>query len=187
MALAAICVLASSASVPCTDDPSGTAYRGDLAETLSGRTCQAWTSQSPQQHSRTPSNYPNAGLEENYCRNPDNGFTAWCYTTDSAMRWEYCAVGDFSTQCTNPECYTITNGRDYRGSVSTTRNGLTCQNWTSQSPHGHSRTPANYPDAGLGNHNLCRNPDGENFAWCYTTDPSVRWQFCSIGERPESC
>lgn len=28
--------------------------------------------------------------------------------------------------------------------------------------------------------NLCRNPDGDTAPWCYTTDPSVRWEYCRI-------
>ena len=28
----------------------------------------------------------------NYCRNPTNGKTAWCYTMDPNKKWEYCAV-----------------------------------------------------------------------------------------------
>merc|ERR1719203_2246680 len=48
---------------------------------------------------------------------------------------------------------------DYRGTQSVTRSGKTCQEWTSQSPHAHSRTPGNYPSAGLGAHNQCRNPE----------------------------
>jgi len=33
--------------------------------------------------------------------------------------------------------------------------------------------------------NYCRNPDGENTMWCYTTDPDTRWERCKpleIGE-----
>ena len=68
-------------------------YRGTIAETESGTPCQAWSSQSPHTHDETPSNYPNSGLESNYCRNPDpeNWSRAWCYTT-MATRWEYCSV-----------------------------------------------------------------------------------------------
>jgi subtilisin-like proprotein convertase family protein len=71
---------------------------------------------------------------------------------------------------------------DYRGDISETAAGLRCQKWTSQAPNAHSRTPTNYPDAGLGDHNSCRNPDGDSGrAWCYNaegTDP--RWQYCDV-------
>eukprot|EP00658_Telonema_sp_P-2_P032222 TRINITY_DN23911_c0_g1_i1.p1 TRINITY_DN23911_c0_g1~~TRINITY_DN23911_c0_g1_i1.p1 ORF type:complete len:522 (-),score=130.83 TRINITY_DN23911_c0_g1_i1:43-1608(-) len=51
----------------------------------------------------------------------------------------------------------------------------------SQIPHRHSRTAQNYPATGLGDHNYCRNPDRESGgAWCYTTDPVKRWDFCDI-------
>ncbi|KAL5252043.1 hypothetical protein ACHWQZ_G015002 [Mnemiopsis leidyi] len=72
------------------------------------------------------------------------------------------------------------NGADYRGTVATTISGRTCQLWGSQVPHKHSRTESNYPFAGLGGHNYCRNPDDEEFPWCYTTDPLVRWEYCSL-------
>ena len=76
------------------------------------------------------------------------------------------------------------NGAYYTGNLNkasglTSSSGLTCQNWTSQSPHSHSRTARNYPNRGIGNHNYCRNPDGEPGLWCYTTDPSIRWQYCN--------
>ena len=69
------------------------------------------------------------------------------------------------------------DGRHYRGTQNRARNGRRCQRWTSQHPNGHSRTPQNYPNFGLGNHNYCRNPDGEPDIWCYTK-PHGRWDFC---------
>ena len=69
------------------------------------------------------------------------------------------------------------NGANYRGCQTTTRSGYTCQAWASQSPHSHTRTPANYPSSGLVS-NYCRNPDGEPTIWCYTTDPNKRWELC---------
>jgi hypothetical protein len=67
-------------------------YRGDVALTISGLTCQAWDSQAPHGHSLTPDDVPNAGLESNCCRNPDEEDAAWCYTTDPNVRWELCAA-----------------------------------------------------------------------------------------------
>uniref|UniRef100_A0A3B4B903 Kringle domain-containing protein n=1 Tax=Periophthalmus magnuspinnatus TaxID=409849 RepID=A0A3B4B903_9GOBI len=75
----------------------GIAYRGTVAVTESGKTCQSWSSQTPHKHNRTPDNYPckgtdKLGLDNNYCRNPDNERQPWCYTTDPETRWEYCSV-----------------------------------------------------------------------------------------------
>lgn len=66
----------------------------------------------------------------------------------------------------------------YRGCQTKTISGRTCQKWTVQTPHRHSRTPARYKSHGLGDHNYCRNPDGESYLWCYTTDTRKRWEFC---------
>merc|ERR1712194_339632 len=66
----------------------------------------------------------------------------------------------------------------YRGKQNKTKNGRHCQMWTSQSPHNHTRTPENYPNMGLDDHNFCRNPDGEHTIWCYTTDSDKRWEYC---------
>ena len=67
----------------------------------------------------------------------------------------------------------------YMGDISYTRSGRICQDWTSQTPHKHNRTPSNYKGKGLGSHNSCRNPDDEIGAWCYTTDPNIRWEYCA--------
>jgi len=77
----------------CVETLSGTkgaGYRGCQTKTRSGLTCQAWASQSPHGHSRTKAHYPSAGLDSNFCRNPDSEDTIWCYTTSSSKRWEYC-------------------------------------------------------------------------------------------------
>lgn len=28
--------------------------------------------------------------------------------------------------------------------------------------------------------NYCRNPDGDNSPWCFTTDPSMTWEYCNL-------
>jgi len=72
---------------------------------------------------------------------------------------------------------------DYRGTISTTKAGITCQRWDMQFPHEHDRTPENYPSSGLVE-NYCRNPDGEDKAWCYTTKAGIRWKYCDVPDCP---
>jgi len=67
--------------------------------------------------------------------------------------------------------------KDYRGCQTITRSGKLCQRWDSQEPHSHSRTPKRYSKSGLVE-NYCRNPDGEDTIWCYTTDDNDRWDYC---------
>ncbi|XP_049909709.1 antigen WC1.1-like [Epinephelus moara] len=99
LVLVLVLVLWSSASEPPTIVPemtcatgNGEMYRGRIAVTESGKTCQSWSAQTPHQHDRMPENYPHKGLDNNYCRNPDNWTMPWCYTTDSETRWEHCKV-----------------------------------------------------------------------------------------------
>ncbi|CAH2250846.1 plasminogen [Pelobates cultripes] len=166
----------------------GESYRGNIAVTVSGKTCQSWSSQAPHKHSRTPENYPCKNLERNYCRNPDGETMPWCYTTDSDSRWEYCEIPSCNAPTAGPsvpiapapglECYDG-SGSTYRGTTSLTVTGKKCQAWSSSIPHSHEKTPANYPNAGL-EKNYCRNPDNDKGPWCFTTDPSVRWEFCNL-------
>lgn len=70
--------------------------------------------------------------------------------------------------------------KEYRGTISVTTSGKTCQRWDEQAPHKHSRTRNDYPDANLVE-NYCRNPDNEpGGAWCYTTDEDTRWEYCDV-------
>lgn len=84
-------------------------------------------------------------------------------------------VGYGTVQCDE----TLQGDQDagYRGCQTKTRSGQYCQPWTHQKPHTQDRTPENYPDAGLVD-NYCRNPDGSDTIWCYTTNPNVRWELC---------
>merc|ERR1719482_103198 len=71
------------------------------------------------------------------------------------------------------------NGQDYIGCQYPTVSGYMCQNWLEQTPQSHSYIPDWYPDGHLGDHNFCRNPDGDSTIWCITTNPQVRWEFCT--------
>jgi len=70
---------------------------GNVATTVSGRTCQAWTSDSPHDHQYdSDSMYPDGSVSAagNKCRNPDHQWSGgvWCYTTDPDKRWEMCDI-----------------------------------------------------------------------------------------------
>ncbi|KAI5109033.1 hepatocyte growth factor-like protein precursor, partial [Silurus meridionalis] len=80
----------------------------------------------------------------------------------------------------------IGNGEDYRGHVSKTKTGRTCQQWWSKFPHDHKYTPSSTNGLEL---NYCRNPDGDNIGpWCYTTDPERRYESCNIPQcKDEVC
>merc|ERR1712150_126591 len=63
-----------------------------MGVTQSGKSCQKWTAQSPHKHDYTPDAHPGTGLgDHNFCRNPDEDTTIWCYTTEENTRWEFCA------------------------------------------------------------------------------------------------
>ena len=75
----------------------GTAYRGTIAKTVNGQTCQHWDSQSPHAHILTnPEYFPDENVlsAANYCRNPGGFHTEgpWCFTTDPKVEWEYCDI-----------------------------------------------------------------------------------------------
>ena len=83
------------AEVVCNPTSGGQFYVGHVSVTVSGRTCQAWSSQSPHAHANNQDHqFPDgsAAAAVNYCRNPDNIVGLWCYTTDPAVRWEACDV-----------------------------------------------------------------------------------------------
>ena len=84
------------------------------------------------------------------------------------------------------DCYTQSDGADYRGAANSTAKGIACQAWSNQWPQVHDRVHTNFPKAGLGGHNSCRNPDGEARPWCYTLGEE-RWDYCEVPPPQESC
>ncbi|XP_036911356.1 tissue-type plasminogen activator isoform X3 [Sturnira hondurensis] len=119
--------------------------------------------------------------------------------------WQALYFSDFVCQC--PEGYTgklcevdasatcyKDQGVTYRGTWSTAESGADCVNWNSSilawKPYNGRR-----PDAiklGLGNHNYCRNPDGDSKPWCYVFKAGkYSSEFCSTPvcskEKNEDC
>ena len=106
-------------------------------------------------------------------------------------------------------CYTEADGNDYRGTVSVNTNGEECAVWSDHKLNAayvrsfgasSTWTPENYPDAGLGGHNYCRNPDhgvGKcddkdcERPWCLHWEgekhKKLSWAYCDVGEPSASC
>ncbi|XP_028814074.1 hepatocyte growth factor [Denticeps clupeoides] len=175
---------------------NGESYRGPMDHTESGRECQRWDLDEPHRHTFHPKWFPGQGLKDNFCRNPNGRHRPWCYTTDPSVPWEYCSIKEcesvHAASDTTTSCY-HGRGEGYRGTVGVTPGGVICQRWDSQFPHQHSFTPQNYRCKDL-RENYCRNPDGRDLPWCFTTDPNVPVASCTNIPRcgaettdPEEC
>uniref|UniRef100_A0A672N913 Hepatocyte growth factor-like protein n=1 Tax=Sinocyclocheilus grahami TaxID=75366 RepID=A0A672N913_SINGR len=153
---------------------NGEDYRGQVDHTVSGKECQRWDQQYPHQHIYQPEKYPDKSLDDNYCRNPDASPVPWCYTTDPTMERESCDIRkcrDYTTNCFRGR------GEDYRGKVNETTSGIPCQRWDGQKPHEHPFFPKTYECKGL-EENYCRNPDGSEAPWCFTSLSEMRTALC---------
>merc|ERR1719213_1275714 len=90
-------------------------------------------------------------------------------------------IDDFDLSCYEES----DKGKSYKGLLTSTTSGRTCQNWSKTKPHEISIEPSN--ENGLGNHNYCRNPDSsEEKPWCYTMDPveDHKKELCEIPACP---
>ena len=88
----------------------GHEYMGTVSETVNGKKCQKWSSNTPHTISAKFSRdelFPDgsAAAAENYCRNPDmDPYGPWCFTMDPTDRWGRCVVplcSKSSDECTN--------------------------------------------------------------------------------------
>ena len=81
-------------------------------------------------------------------------------------------------------------GESYKGVISKTVSGYTCQRWDSRDSTAIEISPdpilnrSFYPafSTSPNDHNYCRNPDGDdNGPWCWidTTNPNEKWEYCS--------
>lgn len=73
------------------------------------------------------------------------------------------------------ECYNG-NGADYRGHVARTDKGTPCQMWSENELVNQDSNP----DADVGDHNFCRNPDGDTKPWCWVDNKRNVFGYCSI-------
>ncbi|XP_033737674.1 sushi, von Willebrand factor type A, EGF and pentraxin domain-containing protein 1-like isoform X2 [Pecten maximus] len=85
----------------CRLTQKGKEYRGDINSTVNGRVCQEWSDTTL--HSHRYAKFVDKEAR-NFCRNPDNEISPWCYTLDPDVRWEICPVPLCSSlnQCPPP-------------------------------------------------------------------------------------
>lgn len=169
-------------------------YRGTINVTKSGKACYRWDEADTssfanfslsgtmmvQSRSGILDNFFSLhGLEENFCRNPDNKTAAWCYTSSDPSSFEYCDVpfcrDDDDVFKPRRQCGSLSLFQaDYRGGVSYAANGTSCALWVnSKKAKENGHTADNFPWAGLAGAN-CRNPDlSQPVAFCYLKDDSI--------------
>jgi hypothetical protein len=110
---------------------------------------------------------------------PPPGAAGSCAQTEAGAAGSV-GIGDPSSGGNGQQVVGRCDQSDYRGTLNATKTGLQCQKWTAQQPHAHDRAPVQMPGKGLGDHNYCRNPDGQAASWCYTVDPNTRWEYCDV-------
>ncbi|XP_006873517.1 PREDICTED: coagulation factor XII [Chrysochloris asiatica] len=78
----------------------GLSYRGTAQTTLSGASCQPWSSEATFWNVSAEQEL-NWGLGRHaFCRNPDNDTRPWCFAlSGDRLTWEYCNL----TQCQDPD------------------------------------------------------------------------------------
>jgi hypothetical protein len=90
----------AKSKIPCFQSKTGKGrdYRGSLAYTTDGATCQRWTRRYPHDHTGIVTGNVTADLLEgignhNHCRNP-RGLRQrpWCFTMLRDVEWQYCDV-----------------------------------------------------------------------------------------------
>ncbi|CAG2228904.1 PLG [Mytilus edulis] len=74
------------------------------------------------------------------------------------------------------ECKITALGTEYKGLKNVTVTGIQCKKWTSNWP-----TESLFKEYVGDQENYCRNPDFTSGGpWCYTMDPTIRWQYCDV-------
>ncbi|XP_041644035.1 tissue-type plasminogen activator isoform X2 [Cheilinus undulatus] len=163
----------------------GEGYRGTWSTSNSRSDCINWNSTvlRGKRFTAKKNNAASLGLgNHNYCRNPDSDVTPWCYIfKGTQISWEACPVPkcpeDKYQECVQG------SGQSYRGTVSVTKSGHSCLPWDSPALR-RKLNNAWKPEAleqGLGSHNFCRNPDGDEGPWCHTyKNMKLTWDLCDI-------
>ncbi|XP_078141313.1 tissue-type plasminogen activator isoform X1 [Centroberyx gerrardi] len=163
----------------------GGGYRGTWGISRTGAECINWNSTSLRGR-RFTAKRPDAsslGLgNHNFCRNPDNDDTPWCYIyKGTQIDWEFCSL----PKCPEDkyqECV-LGSGPSYRGTTTVTKSGSRCLPWDSPliKRKFYNAWRSDALELGLGSHSYCRNPDGDDGPWCHIyKNLQLTWELCDI-------
>ncbi|XP_011357574.1 factor VII-activating protease [Pteropus medius] len=100
-------------------------------------------------------------------------FTCTC---PSQFKGKFCEIG-------SDDCY-VGDGYSYRGKASKTVNQHSCLHWNSNlllQQH-YNMFMEDAEAHGIGEHNFCRNPDGDKKPWCFikVNNEKVKWEYCDV-------
>ncbi|XP_072307111.1 prothrombin [Eucyclogobius newberryi] len=73
----------------------------------------------------------------------------------------------------------IGKGLSYEGNMNITKSGRACQRWSGSYPHPIIRE-FNVSENPQLQENFCRNPNHQDQPWCFTRDPTVQKEACSV-------
>ncbi|XP_029296170.1 tissue-type plasminogen activator isoform X1 [Cottoperca gobio] len=163
----------------------GEGYRGTWSISHSGAECINWNATSLRGKKFTAKKMDASILglgNHNFCRNPDNDSTPWCYIyKGTQITWDFCSM----PKCQEAEYQECVqgSGQSYRGTASVTKSGSRCLPWDSPSvkrKH-YNAWISDALEQGLGSHSFCRNPDGDAGPWCHTyKNMQLIWELCDI-------
>ncbi|KAJ3604233.1 hypothetical protein NHX12_028974 [Muraenolepis orangiensis] len=139
----------------------GGGYRGILSISHKGNVCINWNSTSLRGKRFTAKKHDASSLgigNHNYCRNPDNDSTPWCFVyKGSQVTWEFCSAPK-CPENKEQECVRDA-GQSYRGSAAVSQSGASCLAWDSP------------------------NPDGDAGPWCHVVkNYQLTWELCNVAK-----
>uniref|UniRef100_UPI00358E1262 hyaluronan-binding protein 2-like n=1 Tax=Myxine glutinosa TaxID=7769 RepID=UPI00358E1262 len=141
------------------------------------------------QRSKCSCSHPFYGKKCNKVKQPcnpspcQNGGT--CETNDQHSYRCICPEDFTGKHCeADPQdCYSG-NGQDYRGEVAQTENDHDCIPWNAGTlvHEANNALQLHAESSDLGNHNHCRNPDGDKQPWCYVLkkEDAPSWEYCKL-------
>ncbi|XP_066211332.1 hyaluronan-binding protein 2 [Saccopteryx leptura] len=131
--------------------------------------------QGPDCSTAVPACRPNPCLNGGTCSRHRRRSRFTCTCPDQ-FKGKFCEVGP-------DDCY-VGDGYSYRGKVSKTVNQHSCLHWNSHLLlQEHYNTFMEDAEAhGIGEHNFCRNPDGDKKPWCFikVSNTRVKWEYCNV-------